>query len=106
MRILLACAAGMSTSFLVSKMKKVAEAQGKNYDIWATDVDSIYDEDKEFDLILIGPQVADRKAEVKEIANEFGVPFDIIDKENYGKVNGEAVLKQAEEIYNSFYKKG
>ena len=31
--IALACAAGMSTSLLVSKMQKAAEASGKNYEI-------------------------------------------------------------------------
>ena len=47
-RILLVCSAGMSTSLLVQKMKKVAESQGKKYEIWATPVDDIVDDDKEF----------------------------------------------------------
>ena len=41
--IMLACAAGMSTSLLVANMQKAAESQGKDYEIFATstaDVDA------------------------------------------------------------------
>ena len=34
MRIMLACAAGMSTSLVVSKMQEAAKNQGKDYKIW------------------------------------------------------------------------
>lgn len=41
MNILLVCAAGMSTSLLVSKMEKSAQEQGKDYTIWAVSGDSV-----------------------------------------------------------------
>lgn len=102
-KILLACAAGMSTSILVANMKKVAAAKGKDYLIWATAVDSIPDEEDGFDVVLVGPQMAKRIDEIIEFGEEFsghrnGVPVEIIPKENYGKVNGEAVLEQAERL--------
>lgn len=102
-RILLACAAGMSTSILVANMKKVAAEKGKDYVIWATAVDSIPDEEDGFDCILVGPQMAKRLDEIEEFAEEFsghrnGVPVEIIPKENYGKINGAAVLEQAEKL--------
>ncbi|WP_414689207.1 PTS sugar transporter subunit IIB, partial [Oenococcus oeni] len=35
-KVMLVCAAGMSTSLLVSKMQKAAKAQGEDVDIFAT----------------------------------------------------------------------
>lgn len=100
MNILLACAAGMSTSFLVSKMNEVVKEQGKTYKIWATDIDSIPDEDDPFDVILLGPQLAYRFDEVLEMLDEMEikVPVELIDKQEYGKCDGLAVLQQAERL--------
>lgn len=93
MKILLACSLGMSTSLLVSHMKKEAKAQGKDdYEIWATDVNSIDDEEG-FEVIMLGPQVSSRYQEVNE---EFDVPVRIIEKQDYGRCDGAAVLAAAE----------
>ena len=99
-RILLVCSAGMSTSLLVQKMKKVAESQGKKYEIWATPVDDIVDDDKEFDCVLIAPQVSGKIEDVKESVAEFGddIPMAVIEKNDYGKMNAEAVIALAEKI--------
>ncbi|CAM5479463.1 hypothetical protein BSAF29S_02534 [Bacillus safensis subsp. safensis] len=43
-RIILACAAGMSTSIVVSKMKAAAEAKGLDYYIYAIPEGAIADE--------------------------------------------------------------
>lgn len=97
MNILLACAMGMSTSLVVNKMKEAASAQGKDYKIWATDIDSIEDEEESYDIVMVGPQVAWRKDEVED-AVDGQAPVVVIDKENYGKCDGQAVLKQAEKV--------
>jgi PTS system cellobiose-specific IIB component len=39
-------------------MQEAAKAQGKNYKIWATDVDSVEDEEQPYDAVMIGPQVS------------------------------------------------
>ena len=95
MIILLACAIGMSTSLGVNKMKESAKAQGKKYTIWATDIDSLEDEEEEYDIVLIGPQVSWRIDEVKDAVGG-KAPVIVIDKEAYGKCDGAAVLKLAE----------
>jgi PTS system cellobiose-specific IIB component len=100
MRILLACAMGMSTSLVVSKMQEAAKAQGKNYKIWATDVDSVEDEEQPYDVVMIGPQVSWRLDEVKD-AVDGKAPVSVINKQDYGSCNGEAVLKAAEDLVNS-----
>ena len=96
MNILLACAVGMSTSLLVTKMEEYAKSQGKNYKIWATDVESIEDEEDPYDIVMLGPQVSWRLKEVIECV-EGKAPVVVINKQDYGNCNGEAVIKAAED---------
>ena len=98
--IMLACAAGMSTSLLVANMQKAAESQGKDYEIFATstaDVDAKLN-DKHPDVVLLGPQVAYMKEEVKGQTDKAGIPLDVINMMDYGMMKGDNVLKAAETL--------
>ncbi|CCJ67071.1 MULTISPECIES: PTS sugar transporter subunit IIB [Leuconostoc] len=98
--IMLACAAGMSTSLLVANMQKAAAAQEKDYDIFATstsDVDAKLKE-KHPDVVMLGPQVAYMKNEVKGHTDAAGVPMDVINMMDYGMMKGDNVLKSAETL--------
>ncbi len=98
-KIILACAAGMSTSILVSKMKKEAEARSLEINIEAIPESTIREELASINdsviAILLGPQVRMRKNAVTEIAAPYGIPVDVIDTMAYGRGNGPAVLDQA-----------
>lgn len=98
--IMLACSAGMSTSLLVSKMKEAANKQGKDYNIFATstaDVDHQI-ETSHPDVLLLGPQVSYMKDDIKEKTDSAGIPMAVIDMMDYGMMNGEKVLAQAEQL--------
>ena len=98
--IMLACAAGMSTSLLVANMQKAAESQGKDYEIFATstaDVDAKLNE-KHPDVVLLGPQVAYMKEEAKGQTDKAGIPLDVINMMDYGMMKGDNVLKAAETL--------
>lgn len=69
MRIMLACAAGMSTSLVVSKMQEAAKNQGKDYKIWAIEQGQIQDELGNFDVLLLGPQVRHIMRKVQKIVD-------------------------------------
>jgi len=97
MKIMLACAMGLSTSLLVSKMKEAAKLQNKDYKIWAVDIESIED-NEDCDVILIGPQVSHRIAEVKDAIDTDSIPVEVINRDSYGKCDGAAVLKVAEQL--------
>lgn len=56
-RITLFCNAGMSTSLLVTNMRKQAKVQGKDYDINAYGLATVDVHGPGSDLILVGPQV-------------------------------------------------
>lgn len=97
-RIMLACCLGMSTSMLVSKMEEVAKQQGKtDYKIWAADQTQIEAELGNFDVLLLGPQVRHILKKVSKIVDG-KAPVDVINPVAYGRCDGAAVLKQAEEL--------
>lgn len=98
MNIILCCAMGVSTSIVVQEMKKAAAAQGKNYKIWAIDADSIDDEDENFDVVLVGPQVSHKAEEIEELLENGRIPVAVMNKEDYGTCNGKAILQFAEEL--------
>jgi len=96
--ILLACSAGMSTSLLVTKMEEAAVKRGLEVKIWAVGQDKAPKEMEKADVLLIGPQMRFMKKKFTKIAEEVGIPIDVIDSMAYGRVDGEAVLKKALEL--------
>lgn len=96
MRIMLACAAGMSTSMLVEKMKIAARDRGEEHIIWAVPVENIGNEIDKCDCILLGPQVRLQKKSIESIAN--GKPVEVIPPSDYGRQNGGAVLDFAKSL--------
>lgn len=93
--IVLACAAGMSTSLLVTKMRKAAEEKGIEVKIEAYPAQEakkiIASED--VDCVMLGPQV---KFMLSQFQEEFpNHKISIIDMRDYGLMNGEKVLEEA-----------
>ncbi|HFD0528256.1 TPA: PTS sugar transporter subunit IIB [Enterococcus faecium] len=98
--IMLVCSAGMSTSLLVTKMQKAAEKKGMEADIFAvsaSDADNNL-ESKNVDVLLLGPQVRFMKAQFEQKLAPKGIPLDVINMQDYGMMNGEKVLAQAENL--------
>jgi cellobiose PTS system EIIB component len=98
MRILLCCSAGMSTSLLVSKMKKVAKESNEEYTIWAVSGDSVKHHIDQADVLLLGPQIRFMLPQLKKLGEERGIPVDLINTVHYGTFNGGEVLKQARKL--------
>lgn len=94
-KIVLLCAAGMSTSALVRKMKDAAKAEGYECDISAHSVSGAKNY-KSADMILLGPQVRYRLKEVQaELPNN---KVEVIDMKDYGMMNGKAVLDHVRKV--------
>lgn len=90
--IKLFCAAGMSTSMLVAKMKKAAEAKGIEADIEAFSESTLSKHLDGLDVALLGPQVAYTLPNAKKICEPVGVPVAVIPTVDYGMMNGDKVL--------------
>ena len=93
-KIVLMCAAGMSTSLLVSRMKQVAMEQGKEYDIAAYTVSDAEKYVPDADVVLIGPQVRFSLPGLKQRFPDKKI--DTIDMRMYGMMDGKGVLAVAE----------
>ena len=103
--IMLNCAAGMSTSLLVTKMQQAAKDKGLDYEIFACPA-SEADQHLEkggIDVVLLGPQVSYMKGDFEGKVAGKGkdgkdLPLGVIDMQAYGMMNGEKVLNQAIEL--------
>lgn len=95
--IMLVCAAGMSTSLMVEKMKKAAKAKGIEVDIFAVSASEAdcYLAEQKLDALLLGPQVRFMKSQFEEKVAPLGIGLDVIQMTDYGMMNGEKVLEQA-----------
>lgn len=96
-RVYLFCSAGMSTSMLASKMQGVANQHDLPIEVEAFPDGKIAQiiEERHPDVILLGPQIKFRYAEIVEKYGGKGIPIQVIDSADYGMMNGEKVLKSA-----------
>lgn len=95
--ILLACAAGMSTSMLVQRMADAAASKNIETDIFAVSVDEVERklDEKNVDAILLGPQVRYMETDFKKKYENENRPVAVINMMDYGTMNGEKVLQTA-----------
>lgn len=96
MKILLVCAGGMSTGLLMNKMKVYWAQQGKELTINAVGLGEYEDVYKDYDIIMVGPQVGYRLAQIKA---DTGLPCDIIPSFDYAIANCPNIMKLAEKLY-------
>lgn len=95
MNVLLVCAAGMSTSLLVNNMRKYAGAEDTITAIPFSELDESLDG---YDVVLLGPQIRFRLAEVEEKAGKVGKPVGVVDMRTYGMMDGATVFSQAKAL--------
>lgn len=96
MKILLACAGGMSTSILMKKVEAYAKEHGiEPFEIKATSTAEAPSLAANYDVILIGPQVGYQKDEVEKACKK---PTAVIPTEIYGSANSKAVIELAQKL--------
>ncbi|MEC5317555.1 PTS sugar transporter subunit IIB [Brenneria populi subsp. brevivirga] len=94
-KIFLCCAAGMSTSIVVNKMKQAATATGVEAEIIAVSMDEFESTLPDYDCCLLGPQIKYKYDEFKKIAQSAGKPLAIISNIDYGMMRGDKILADA-----------
>lgn len=94
--IVLACSAGMSTSMLVTKLRKTAEKLGHDYHIYAVPTSVLSEElaNEDISAIFLGPQVAFQKDSILELVNDKNIPVEVIDTMDYGTMNADKIINQ------------
>ncbi|HBI09738.1 MAG TPA: PTS sugar transporter subunit IIB [Franconibacter pulveris] len=96
--IVLCCAAGMSTSMLVQRMKDAAQKKGVEVSVKAVPVAEFKENLEGADIILLGPQVKYEQAKLQAIAEPLGKKVAVIDMMDYGMMKGDAVLDKARKM--------
>ena len=91
--IVLFCAAGMSTSLLVSKMQEAAKEKGYECKIAAYSLNEMDKYGPEADCILLGPQVRYQADKIKAAFPD--KPVEVINMQLYGLMKGKEVLEAA-----------
>jgi PTS system cellobiose-specific IIB component len=94
-KITLVCAAGMSTSLLVAKMKESVEQMNEQIEIRAVAESAFSNYAADTDILLLGPQVAYKLKQLKETYESKGIKIAVINSMDYGMMNGKKVLETA-----------
>ncbi|WP_410014662.1 PTS sugar transporter subunit IIB [Sodalis sp. RH24] len=100
-KILLCCAAGMSTSMVVKKMLKAAEIKGLDVEIKAVGLEEFAEQLPHYDCCLLGPQIKYKLGDFKIIADEQHKPIVVINSMDYGMMNGEKILNDTLALLNA-----
>lgn len=85
-------------AWLVAKMQDAAKAQGKDYKIWAVEQGEILNELGNFVCCCWARRCSHILRRVTKLVGDQAV-VDVIDGPSYGRCDGAAVLKQAEDLY-------
>ncbi len=91
--IYLLCAAGMSTSLLVEKMKDAAAKMNYECFIEAHPISEASKIKDKADIILLGPQVRYQMKKVQSTCP--GVIVDTIEPTDYGLLKGDKIVQKA-----------
>lgn len=94
-KIVLLCAAGMSTGMLVVKMREAAKEMNYECNINAYAVAETNEVAKDADIVLLGPQIRFQLDYVKKICP--GVLVEPVNIQDYGMMNGKNVMKYIRE---------
>lgn len=97
-KILLICGTGASSGFMAKNIRKAAKERGKEVEVKARSDSELNEYIEEIDLLLVGPHLKYMLEDLKTEAKPYKVPVEMIKEEYYGSLDGNAVLKQIEEI--------
>ena len=94
-KIFLCCAAGMSTSMVVNKMKQAAMQKGIAAEIIAVAMEEFDNTLPKYDSCLLGPQIKYKFDEFKKKADAAAKPIAVINSMDYGMMRGDKILTDA-----------
>jgi len=94
MKILLVCAGGFSTSILMKKIRSWGQANGRELTVDATAQGGYEEKWRNYDIILLGPQIAYNAASIRENVT---IPVVAIPARDYGMGNVDSIMKLADE---------
>lgn len=103
-KILILCAAGMSSGLIVDSIKEHAAAMDVDVDVHCAPSLRYRECDYEgLDVLLFAPQVRSQADEIRKYVEELheNVPAMVIAMRDYGLIRGESILKQALQVIDA-----
>jgi len=94
-RIILVCAAGMSTSILVNNMRKMADPKDE---IHAYPLAQLEDHIQDCDVVLVGPQIRYQMEMISKLAEVFHVEAALMDQKSYAMMDAAKLLDTARSL--------
>lgn len=97
MKIMLICAAGMSTSILMKKMEKWGVEKNRQLEVKAFGLSEYEENWKGYDIVLLGPQISYKVAEIK---SNVSIQVSLIQSFDYAIGNVDNIMNQVDTILN------
>ena len=107
-KMIILCAAGMSSGLIVNNIKKDAEKVGVEVDVSCSYSLRFREADySDVDIVCFAPQVRTQKADVEQYLKEQGLNVStyLIPPQDYGLARGEKILRAAIEEIETFKNK-
>lgn len=98
--ILIVCGGGASSGFLAQNIRKAAKKRGVKLKIKARSESEIEQYIESIDALLYGPHLKYMEDDLKEKANQYNVPIEMIDQIVYGCLDGERGLEMILQLTN------
>lgn len=101
MNVLFVCAGGMSSAIVVKALKEEAKKSNQELKVHAIGSSEVTDEiSNNWDVCMVAPQIRHRFKQIKEQADEAGVPCGSITPQAYTPMGGPLLLKTLQELTN------
>jgi PTS system cellobiose-specific IIB component len=103
LKILIICAAGMSSSLLIDAIEKAGQEEDLKLEVitYHSMGSTYWDfENRPMDVVMIAPQIRFLKRGIERIASPHGIPVVVIEPTAYGMVDGERLLRQVLSVAN------
>ncbi len=97
--VVVVCAAGMSSSLLIDKIKSVIKQQNEDIIVSGTTYVEVEKFKGNFDVLLLAPQISHLYDRYVEIFSPYGIKVDRIELKDLGHMNAEKIINQIKEIY-------
>ena len=97
MKIVICCSQAMSSSALVIKMRNYVKQNDLDIEVYARTIDQAVYADKDYDVLLLGPQIRNEKAKLQALLPDKKIA--VVDMIAFGRFDAEAVIKQAKELF-------
>lgn len=92
-KVLLVCQGGVSSSFVVNKIKAAFKDRGEEVEIHAHAGMELVDYVGDVETVLVAPNILYMIDDVETICKEHGIEPIVIPLEYYGQMDGEAIRK-------------